>query len=93
MSVTKEALVSRLSEEAGISKVAAAKVLNELREVVKEELVAKSVDFTLPGILTLKPTFRAARPGRNPQTGAAIQIAAKRSAKVLLDKGLRDLMV
>lgn len=93
MSLTKEAIVTRLADKAGITKVDAAKVLSELREIAKEELVHGGNRLVLPGIATLTPTQRAARLGRNPKTGEAIEIAAKRGVKVLLDKGLRDLMV
>lgn len=93
MSLTKEAILTRLADKAGITKVDAAKVLSELREITKDQLVSGNEKLVLPGIVTLTPTARAARVGRNPQTGAAIEIAAKRGVKALLDKGLRDLMV
>jgi nucleoid DNA-binding protein len=45
---------------------------------------------TLVGFGTFKVTKRAARTGRNPQTGAAIKIKAKKVPKFLAGKGLKD---
>jgi DNA-binding protein HU-beta len=38
--------------------------------------------ITIPGFLSIEQTFRSARTGRNPQTGATIEIAATNAAKV-----------
>lgn len=92
-SITKAAFLSRLAQEAGITKVQAEKALDAVRNLVSEEVAQKNNDLIIPGVLTIKPVARAARTGRNPQTGEAIQIAAKRSVKAVLDKGLRDVMV
>ncbi|MFD2884746.1 HU family DNA-binding protein [Pseudomonas lini] len=47
-------------------------------------------EITLPGIGKLKVTERPARTGRNPSTGAAIEIAAKKVIKLVVAKGLTD---
>lgn len=92
-SITKATFVSRLAQEAGITKVQAEKALDSLRNLVSEEVAQKNNDLIIPGVLTIKPTARAARVGRNPQTGEAINIPAKRAVKATLDKGLRDVMI
>jgi DNA-binding protein HU-beta len=55
--------------------------------LTKDQLIA---DITLPGIGKLKVTERPARTGRNPSTGAAIEIAAKKVIKLVVAKGLTD---
>jgi len=47
-------------------------------------------EVPLPGLGHLKPVKRAARPGRNPKTGEAITIPAKKAAKFTPCKALKD---
>jgi len=50
----------------------------------------KGADVTIVGFGTFKVTKRAARTGRNPQTGKAIKIKAKKVPKFTAGKGLKD---
>jgi DNA-binding protein HU-beta len=73
--MNKSEFIEAVAKEAEISKAAAANVLDAtLAAVVKA--VAKGDTVTLIGFGTFKPAKRAARTGRNPQTGKEIKIAA-----------------
>ncbi len=76
--MTKAQLVTRVSEKAGITKKAAMDILIQIAEIAYKE--AKN-SFTLPGIGKLVLVQRKARMGRNPQTGEAIKIPAKKVVK------------
>ena len=54
------------------------------------DAVARGEEVSLPGFGKFKVTARAAREGRNPATGAAIQIAASRKAAFIPAKQLKD---
>ena len=78
--MNKAQLVSKISEEAGLTKVQAAAAVESFMDGVASGL--KSGErVTLVGFGTFSVTKRAARKGRNPATGAAIRIKAKRVAK------------
>jgi len=64
-------------------------VLDALGLVVQQQLL-KGDEVTLPGIGKFSVTERAARTGRNPQTGDEIQIAARRAPKFTAAKALKD---
>ena len=73
--MNKSELIEAVAEEVEISKAAAGKALDAtLAAVVKA--VAKGDTVSLIGFGTFKPAKRAARTGRNPQTGKEIKIAA-----------------
>lgn len=87
---SKKQLVDAIAIEAvGVSKADIQQVLDSLSSVAAKALKAEK-EVILPGIGKLKPAFRAARAGRNPQTGETIQIAAKRGAKLSLIKSFAD---
>jgi DNA-binding protein HU-beta len=86
-SMTKSQVADHLAGKAGITKKAAAEILEELASLAYKQ--AKNV-FTLPGIGKLKLANRKARMGRNPQTGAPIQIPAKRVVKFRVAKAAKD---
>ncbi len=78
--MNKKELVESIAEAADISKAAAEKALNGTLAAIAETL--KSGDkVTLVGFGTFSVSKRDARTGRNPQTGAAINIPAKNIAK------------
>ncbi|PYD08066.1 HU family DNA-binding protein [Pseudomonas syringae pv. pisi] len=62
---------------------------NKLGQIVADQLES-GAEITLPGIGKLKVTERLARTGRNPSTGAAIEIAAKKAIKFVPAKVLND---
>ncbi|OGW64905.1 MAG: DNA-binding protein [Nitrospirae bacterium RIFCSPLOWO2_02_FULL_62_14] len=85
--MTKSQVADHLSEKVGITKKVAAQFLEELASLAYKQ--AKNV-FTLPGIGKLKLAHRKARMGRNPQTGAPIQIKAKTVVKFRVAKAAKD---
>ncbi len=74
--MNKEELVAEVSKKAKITQKQAGDVLSALIETV-EKTVAKGKKVTLVGFGTFEPRKRAARNGRNPQSGKAIKIPAK----------------
>ena len=74
--MNKEELVQEISKKANVKQKEAAEVLNALMSTV-EKTVAKGKKVTLVGFGTFESRKRAARTGRNPQTGKEIKIAAK----------------
>jgi DNA-binding protein HU-beta len=64
-------------------------VLDELAKVTQAEL-KKGGEVTLPGLGKLSVKESAARKGRNPASGAEIDIPAKRSPKFASAKALKD---
>lgn len=88
--MNKTQLIEAVSEHSGLSKVDAGKALDSFMEVTKETL-ASGGEVSLIGFGTFSVTERAARTGRNPKTGAEIQIAAKKAPKFRAGKALKDL--
>jgi DNA-binding protein HU-beta len=80
-------LVLQLYVKAGITKKAAMDILLHIAEIAYTE--AKN-SFTLPGIGKLVFVQRKARMGRNPQTGEAIKIPAKKVVKFRVAKPAKD---
>ncbi|MDD5362765.1 MAG: HU family DNA-binding protein [Ignavibacteria bacterium] len=78
--MNKEQLIDKLSGDAKITKVAAKVVLDSFMEAVKKAL-KKGDKVGLVGFGTFSTGKRKARTGRNPQTGATIKIAAKKTIK------------
>ena len=87
--MNKAEFISAIAEAAGSSKSDATAHVEAMINVVTNTL--KSNDpVTLVGFGTFSVSERAARSGRNPQTGATIQIAAKNVAKFKAGAGLSD---
>ena len=74
-------LVTALADRSGQPKNVVDAVVGVLGEVVGEALVAGE-KVTIPGLLTAESVERAARTGRNPQTGEALEIAASTGVKL-----------
>ena len=74
--MNKEELVREVSRVAKISQKATADVILAFVDTVEKSLAAGE-RVTLVGFGSFEPRKRAARTGRNPQTGAALKIAAK----------------
>ncbi|WP_447985564.1 HU family DNA-binding protein [Nitrospira sp. Nam74] len=85
--MTKSQVLTHLAEKAGVSKKIAADFFDAFNELAYKE--AKNT-FTIPGIGKLVLMNRKARMGRNPQTGEAIKIAAKRVVKFRVAKAAKD---
>ena len=80
-SITKTELVASIASATGQSQSAVSGVLDSLFSTVSEA-VAKGSKVSIPGWISFERTQRAARAGRNPATGATIQIAASKGVKV-----------
>jgi DNA-binding protein HU-beta len=85
--MTKSQIADHLAGKASITKKTAAQVLDDLAALAHKE--AKNT-FVVPGIGKLVLANRKARMGRNPQTGEAIKIPAKRVVKFRIAKAAKD---
>ncbi len=88
--MTKVELVAKIAEDADLTKAQAEKALNSF--VAATTAAIKAGDkVTLVGFGTFSAVTRAARTGRNPQTGKSIKIEAKTNGKFTPGKALKDL--
>ena len=78
--MNKAELIEKIAKDAGITKVQANEALDSFTGAVVATL-KKGDRVTLVGFGTFSVSARAARNGRNPQTGKAIKIAAKKVVK------------
>jgi DNA-binding protein HU-beta len=85
--MTKSQVLSKLAEKTGVSKKAAGQFMDEVVKLAYKE--AKN-SFTIPGLGKIVLVDRKARMGRNPATGEAIQIPAKRVVKFRIAKAAKD---
>jgi DNA-binding protein HU-beta len=85
--MNKAELISKISDDSGISRSQANAALNSFIEAVTKTLKAGN-KVTLVGFGTFSVSKRNARTGRNPQTGAAIKIKAKKVARFKAGKEL-----
>jgi DNA-binding protein HU-beta len=86
--VIKADMVNQMASKAGISKVAAEKTLKAFTDGVTAAL-KKGDKVSLVGFGTFSVSKRAARKGRNPQTGKEINIRASKSPKFKAGKALK----
>ena len=89
--MNKTELVAAMAEQAGVSKKDAEKTLKAFTDVVAEVL-KKGGKVQLVGFGTFEVSERAAREGRNPQTGKAMKIAASKAPKFKAGKALKDML-
>ena len=87
--MTKTQLVAFMAEKIEITKKQAASFFDNLAELAVKEAKKNDV-FVLPGLGRLKKVQRKARTGRNPQTGEALKIKAKTTAKFYVAKAVKD---
>ena len=87
--MTKTELIKQIAERADLSQAKAAEALQAFEAAVTTEL-SKGGEVALIGFGTFKVTDRAARAGRNPQTGAEIQIAASKVPTFKAGKALKE---
>lgn len=88
--MTKAELVAAIQAKTSIeTKAKSEEVLNAVIASITEAL-ANGDAVTLPGFGSFKVSSRAARTGRNPQTGKEIQIPASKAVKFTAGKGLKD---
>ena len=87
--MNKTELVAAIADQAEISKKDAEKAVQAFTEVVAAEL-KKGGKVQLVGFGTFEVVERAAREGRNPQTGKAMKIKASKAPKFKAGKALKD---
>ncbi len=87
--MNKTELVAAMAEKAGLSKKDAEAALKAFTDTVAEEL-KKGDKIALVGFGTFEVSERAAREGRNPQTGEPMKIAASKAPKFKAGKALKD---
>jgi DNA-binding protein HU-beta len=85
--MTKSLIAEHMAGKTGLTKKAATQLLDDFAALAYRE--AKNI-FTIPGLGKLVLVNRKARMGRNPQTGAAIKIPAKRVVKFRVAKAAKD---
>lgn len=87
--MSKKVIVEAVAREAGMTQAAADKVVTAVLDAIGAEL-AKGEKVSFPGFGTFEVRERAARTGRNPQTGAEIQIAASKAPAFKAGSKLKD---
>jgi DNA-binding protein HU-beta len=85
--LTKSQVMTKLAEQCDMKKKEVANVIETMVQMAYKE--AKN-GFTIPGLGKLVLKNRKARMGRNPQTGEAIRIPAKRVLKFRIAKAAKD---
>ncbi|MBD5402652.1 HU family DNA-binding protein [bacterium] len=89
--MNKEELVKEVSKKAKVSQKATADILSATLDTI-QKTVSKGKKVTLVGFGTFEARKRAARTGRNPQTGAALKIAAKTVPAFSAGKNFKELV-
>ncbi|NCC70415.1 HU family DNA-binding protein [bacterium] len=89
--MNKSELVAAIASDANLSKKSAEEALNSFMSNVKSSL-KKGDSVVLTGFGTFSVSKRAARNGRNPQTGATIKIPACKVPKFKAGKGLKEVV-
>ncbi|GAA0376396.1 DNA-binding protein HU-beta [Bowmanella denitrificans] len=87
--MNKTDLINAIAERADISKASAGRVIDAFTGAVTEAL-SSGDEVAILGFGTFKVSERAARTGRNPQTGATINIAASKLPSFKAGKALKD---
>ena len=87
--MNKTELIAAIADQAELSKKDSEKALKAFIDVVTEEL-KKEHKVQVVGFGTFEVAERAARTGRNPQTGADMEIPASKSPKFKAGKALKD---
>jgi DNA-binding protein HU-beta len=90
--MTQTAIVRELAETTGVNNRVAKQFMDSLAQLAVRE-TKKSGVFVMPGIGRLVRAERKARVGRNPATGEAIKIPAKRVVKFRVAKSVKDAIV
>lgn len=87
--MNKQELAAYVAKEADVTIAVATKAIDATFECITQTLT-QGDDVRLVGFGTFVRSERAAREGRNPQTGATLKIAASYQAKFKAGKGLKD---
>jgi DNA-binding protein HU-beta len=74
--MNKSELVAAIADSTGESQAAVNRIVDAMFDTIAKE-IRGGTKVTIPGWLSVEKGFRAARAGRNPQTGATIQASVK----------------
>jgi len=85
----KPELAAAIAEKAGVTKEKAGEIINAITDEISNAMT-KNDPVTLIGFGTFSVRERSARTGKNPQTGASIQIPASKSVGFKAGKSLKD---
>ena len=85
----KPELAAAIADKTGLTREKAGEVINAFTDQVSA-VAARGEDVTLIGFGTFNIRSREARSGRNPQTGASIQIPASKTVGFKAGKALKD---
>ena len=93
--MNKTEMIAKLAKKTGLTRQQATEVVNAIFDTDPGQgIIAVALDagdtVTLPGFGTFGTARRKAREGRNPQTGAALKIAARTVPVFRAGKGLKD---
>lgn len=86
--MNKAELISALSVQGDVTKSCATRLLSALEDIITANLAAKQE--TNLGFVKIGTSEKAARTGRNPSTGEAMEIAARTVVKFSVSKSLKD---
>ena len=89
--MTKGGLFTHFAERFGIKRTEAGEFFDELQQLTEQELL-RCGEFVLPGVAKLVVQQREKRMGRNPATGARVEIPAKQVVKARIAKQLKDVV-
>ena len=84
-------LFAHFAARFGIRRSEAGEFFDELQQLTEQELL-RCREFVLPGVAKLMVQQRGKRMGRNPATGARVEIPAKQVVKARIAKQLRDIV-
>ena len=87
--MNKEELVQEVAKKANVTQKEAAEVISAWVDTI-QKTVAKGKKVTLVGFGTFEARKRAARTGKNPQTGEALNIPASTTAALKVGKALKE---
>jgi DNA-binding protein HU-beta len=90
--MTQAQLVKEIAEKVGVTNKQGKALIDTLTEIAVRE-TKKTGMFVIPGIGKLVRQERKARTGRNPATGEAIKIPAKKVVKFRIAKAVKDAIV
>lgn len=87
--MNKSELIDKLAADTDLPKTQISAVLTAFEDTIVSEVTAGN-KVQLPGFLSFEKGHRAARTGKNPQTGEPLQIPAADVPKVKVGKGFKD---